>query len=274
MLYNAKCVEKTGDDMNEKEAKISVEHWINICIALLGVVLVAVGIIFFGNEKLSTIIISVGASLIASSIVAFLSSIYIQKYRRAKEISETWGIRSIEAKRATMNIRIDSCMSVAKKHYDIMAFGLKSLRDGNTKGVEELLEHGASIRILSVDPTCKALNDRDVQEKKKIGDTAYTIKQLAEWAEEYKKKYPSQFQIRFSKFLPSEFYCRVDNSIFVGPYQYGKDSQQLITLEYKNPGKAFSYYEEYFESLWADGEYCVLELSENDAESARKIKST
>ena len=154
-----------GEAMEQKE-KISVERLINTIIALVGVILVVIGVILSAKEKASTILISVGASLIASSIVAFLSSIYIQKYRRAKEISEIWGIRSIEEKRTIMNTRIDECTSKAKKHYDIMAFGLKSLRDGNAKGINDLLKRGASIRILSVNPACEALNDRDIQEKK------------------------------------------------------------------------------------------------------------
>lgn len=244
-----------GDNMEQKE-KISTERLINIIIALVGVILVIIGITFYANEKTSTILISVGASLIASSIVAFLSSIYIQKYRRAKEISEIWGIRSIEEKRTIMNTRIDECTNKAKKQYDIMAFGLKSLREGNPKGINDLLKRGASIRILSVDPECKALNDRDIQEKKTEGQTAYTIRQLIEWVEDLNKTYPGQIRIKFAKHLPSEFYCRVDDSIFVGPYQYGKDSQQLFTMEFKNPGKAFAYYEDYFDSLWKDKKYC------------------
>lgn len=240
----------------EQKEKISAEHWINIFIALVGIILVAVGIIYSRREKLSTILISVGASLIASSIVAFLSSIYIQKYRRAKEISEIWGIRSIEEKRTIMNTRIDECTSNAKKHYDIMAFGLKSLRDGNAKGINDLLKRGASIRILSVNPTCEALNDRDIQEKKTKGETAFTILQLIEWVGELNKTYPGKVEIKLAKHLPSEFYCRVDDSIFVGPYQYGKDSQQLITMEFRNPGKAFAYYEDYFDLLWKDKDYC------------------
>lgn len=247
--------------MDRKERKISTEHWINIIITLVGVVIVSVGIINSKNEKLSTILISVGASLIASAIVAFLSSIYIHKYRRAKEISEIWGIRSIEDKRTTMNIRIDECMSKAKKHYDIMAFGLKSLRDGNAKGIKGMLDQGVIIRILSVNPENKGLNDRDIQEKKKEGATAYSIFQLKEWAERLQKEYPDQLQIRFANYLPSEFYCRVDDAIFVGPYQYGIDSQQCITSEYKNPGKAFMYYENYFEDLWNDKDYCSDSLT-------------
>lgn len=242
--------------MERKESKISAERWINIVIALIGIILIAVGIIYFSTEKFSTIMISVGASLFASSVVAFLSSIYIQKYRRAKEISEIWGIRSIEEKRTIMNTRIDECTDKAKKHYDIMAFGLKSLRDGNAKGINNLLKRGASIRILSVNPNCKALSDRDIQEKKTEGQTAYTIGQLIDWVKELKKDYPDQIEIKLANHLPSEFYCRVDDSIFVGPYQYGKDSQQLITMEFKNPGKAFAYYKDYFDSLWENNDYC------------------
>lgn len=240
----------------EQKEKISIEHLINIIIALVGILLVIIGIVIFNREKASTILISVGASLIASSIVAFLSSIYIQKYRRAKEISEIWGIRSVEEKRTIMNTRIDECTSKAKKHYDIMAFGLKSLRDGNAKGINDLLKRGALIRILSVNPACEALNDRDIQEKKTKGQTAHTIRQLIEWVEDLKKTYPGQIEIKLANHLPSEFYCRVDNSIFIGPYQYGKDSQQLITMEFKSPGKAFAYYEDYFDSLWKDKDYC------------------
>lgn len=242
--------------MEQNESKISAEQWINLIIALIGVILLAVGIVFSNREKASTIMISVGASLIASSIVAFLSSIYIQKYRRAKEISEVWGICAVEEKRTIMNTRIDDCTNRAKKCYDIMAFGLKSLRDGNAKGIDDLLKRGASIRILSVDPKCEALKDRDIQEKKTVGQTAHTINQLIEWVEDLKKNYPGQIEIKLAKHLPSEFYCRVDNSIFVGPYQYGKDSQQLITMEFKKPGKAFMYYDDYFDSLWKDKDYC------------------
>ena len=98
----------------EQKEKISTEHLINAIIGLVGLILVIIGIMASANEKASTILISVGASLVASSIVAFLSSIYIQKYRRAKEISEIWGIRSIEEKRTIMNTRIDECTDTAK----------------------------------------------------------------------------------------------------------------------------------------------------------------
>ncbi len=240
----------------QEERKMSAENLVNLVIGLVGVVLVFLGVAYIKKLNFSTITISVGASLIASSIVAYLSSIYIQKYRRAKEISEIWGIYSMADKRATMNISIDQSMKKAKHHYDLIAYGLKSLRDGNSQGVLELLDRGAAIRIITVDPSVDALNERDEQEGKQTGSTALSIHQLKEWTETLNSKYPDKVQIRFARFLPSEFYCRVDDSIFVGPYQYGKESQQDITVEYRKPGKAFAYYEEYFESLWNNNEYC------------------
>lgn len=240
----------------QEERKMSAEHWINLVICFIGLILVLIGATLIKKQNLSTITISVGASLIASSIVAFLSSIYIHKYRRAKEISEVWGINSMADKRATMNIRIDECMSKAKHHYDLIAFGLKSLRDGNPQGVNELLKRGAEIRIITVDPKVEALNERDEQEGKQAGSTALSIQQLRDWTDDLNSKYPEKVQIRFANYLPNEFYCRVDDSIFVGPYQYGKESQQDITVEYRNPGKAFKYYEDYFDKLWKDNSYC------------------
>ena len=244
------------DYEKKKKDSVNAEFLINGIIALFGVVLVILGIFAtsFGTE-VDTVLVSVGASLIASAIVAYLSSIYIQKYRRAKEISEIWGIYSIEDKRATMNIKIDKQMEKANRHYDLIAFGLKSLREGNTPGVKNCLKRGASIRIISVDPDCELLKMRDRQEGKIEGSTAHSIRQLQIWADELNQKYPGKITVKYSKYLPNEFYCRVDDSIFVGPYQFGKESQQTITSEYRNPGKAFALYEAYFDDLWKNAEY-------------------
>ena len=47
----------------EQKEKISIEHLINIIIALVGLLLVIIGIVISSREKASTILISVGASL-------------------------------------------------------------------------------------------------------------------------------------------------------------------------------------------------------------------
>lgn len=180
----------------------------------------------------------------------------IQAYRREKGILQLWGLHSIERERATMNVRIDEQMKKAKHQYDLIAFGLKSLRKDNSEGVTACLKRGVMIRIISVDPESLLLSLRDEQENKVQGSTAHSIWQLQSWVDELNQQFPGRISVKHSRYLPSEFYCRVDDSIFVGPYQYGKESQQTITYEYRRPGKGFSLYEAYYDALWHDEQYC------------------
>ena len=56
-------------------------------------------------------------------------------------------------------------MKKAKRQYDLIAFGLKSLRKDNSEGVKACLRRGVMIRIISVDPESLLLSLRDEQEK-------------------------------------------------------------------------------------------------------------
>ncbi len=49
---------------------------------------------------------------------------------------------------------------------------------------------------------------------------------------------------------PLDLYFRVDNHVFIGPYLYGKTSQQTITYEFGKGGNGYTYYTKYFEDLW------------------------
>lgn len=247
--------------MNDSERILqnawSMERSVNVIISLMGIVLVLVGIfVFHDNQQIETIMVSVGTSIIASSIVAFLSSIYIKRYRNAKELAETWGIVSVEARRNLMNPRIDARLKETKHQYDFLAYGLKSLREDNAIEAENALKRGAKLRIITVDPNIEELKLRDQEENKIEGSTADSINKLIEWYYELKKKYPEQCELRIARFLPAWFYCREDDYVYVGPYQYGKDSQQVITTEYKRHGNGFDYYENYFEKVWNDLNYC------------------
>ena len=240
-----------------KYSSITIERLINIVIVLAGILIIIIGIANPNfDTTVETIFVSIGASMLASAIVSFFSSIYIQKYTHAKEISEIWGISSISDKRNVMNERIDAQIDKTRNQYDIIAFGLKSLREGYSEGVENCLKRGTHIRIITVNPNNPRLETRDKEEKKASGSTKLSIIQLAHWVDELNTKYHGQVQIRYSDTIPTEYYCREDNYIYVGPYQYGKESQQMITMEYRSPGKAFEYYDAYFQSLWDDTEYC------------------
>ena len=68
-----------NESINDKIGYTINERLINAIIGLLGVVLILVGILFSEllGSKWEAVIISVGASLVASAVVSYLSSIYI-----------------------------------------------------------------------------------------------------------------------------------------------------------------------------------------------------
>ena len=73
----------------------SKEYLTNLVILLVGIILILVGVMsanWIGTVA-ESVVISVGASLVASAIVSFLSSLYLFKRSLAKEVTETWGIR-------------------------------------------------------------------------------------------------------------------------------------------------------------------------------------
>lgn len=236
------------------------ERAINLIVVLLGTVFVILGILFIGKSKseISTILVSVGTSLIASAIVSYLSSIYIYNRRQGKELCELWGLESIIESRDRMNERVDEHLKEAKDTLDIIAYGLKSMRDSKDSMIRDRLAHGLKIRIITVDPSVEQLKQRDIDEGKIPGSTVDSIKQLCRWAYKLSKKKKGNVKIWFLKTLPTEVYFRVDDYIYVGPYQIGRESQRSITMEYydngKSNGKGFKYYQEYFEKVMEGAE--------------------
>ena len=251
MASNESLSERIGYSINER--------LINLVICLLGVVLVLLGIIFSESlgSKWEAVIISIGASLVASAVVSYLTSIYVYKRNRAKEITDDWGLTAINDNRAQMNKLIGQKLDKANDHLDIIAFGLKSFRESKRNVIAEKVKHGMSIRIITVDPRCEYLEQRDLDENKVIGSTKDSIVQLCRWIVELKKIGGDNVEVKFCQTLPTEVYFRVDDYIYTGPYQFGKESQRTITMEFRNPGEGFAYYKNYFDSLWSDNGFCA-----------------
>lgn len=251
MASNESFTEKMGYAVNER--------LINIIIGLLGIVSVFVGILFSDKlgDKWEAVIISVGASLIASAVVSYLSSIYVYKRKREKEITDNWGLISICDNRAQMNIQVAKRLDKAKDHLDIIAFGLKSFRESKRKLIADKVAHGMSIRIITVDPKCDLLKQKDLDEKKVVGSTSDSITQLCRWILELQELGGSKVEIRFCNTLPTELYFRVDDYVYAGPYQCGKESQRTITMEYRSRGEGYKYYRDYFDALWSDKSFCA-----------------
>ena len=68
------------------------------------------------------------------------------------------------------------------------------------------------------------------------------------------KKYKGKTEVRGYQCMTLDFYWRLDDDLYIGPYWYGIGSQQTITYRFKKGRKGFDIYEEYFENLWSNEE--------------------
>ncbi|MVO75745.1 hypothetical protein GOD97_13475 [Paeniclostridium sordellii] len=231
---------------------------INIIVLGLGIILILIAIVSTGNENIEQIFLSIGSSLIASSIVVFLSSRYLVNQNKLTEIIQEWKMTGIFETRADMNRSSNFYLENNKNNLDIVAFGLKSFRDSKKEIIKEKINRGMRIRILTLSPNSEFLKEREKVEKEIEGQIKNTIIQLAKWVEDLQQNqlYKGQVEIRYYDSIPIDFYFGLDEVVFVGPYMYGVQSQQTISYEFKRGGTGFNYYNEYFNKLWENNEFC------------------
>lgn len=234
--------------MDEKRYRIISEY-------LLQILLIAIGIIIIGfsfYEKISGKMFStlngVGVSLLLSGLLGIFMNVLFYRKEAKYQVCEEWKITNIYESRAIANKKIDACQELAKKHVDIIAFGLTSWRQSKEQLIDSMLKKGVRIRIITIDPDSDVLTRQDHYEGKAKGSTKETILQLREFFSKTEDR--EKVEIRYHNELPLDFYFRVDDHVFVGPYLFGKESQQLITYEFEMGGQGFDYYSQYFEDLW------------------------
>ncbi len=231
---------------------------INFIIFGIGFICLLVAVIVSDRETLRNILLSIGCSLIASSVVTFLTSKYLVRTTRVKKIIDFWGLEAIFETRQEMNRSTDIAFETLEKKLDIIAWGLKSFREAKGKIVSEKVKKGLKIRLLVPHPDSNYVQQREKDENEVPGQIRNTILHLQTWVKELQKKapQPDNIQIKYYNSLPEDFYFRVDDSIFVGPYLYGISSQQTISYEFGGTARGAAYYKEYFESLWANSDFC------------------
>ncbi|HCL56036.1 MAG TPA: hypothetical protein DHW82_03385 [Spirochaetia bacterium] len=236
---------------------------INSIVFLIGIVAILFSFLIPDiNQNLKNILISVGCSLVASSIVTYLSSKYILKHQNLKEIIQVWGLEGIYRTRQEMNRSCDFYMKDLKDELDIIAFGLKSFRDSQSAIIEEKVKKGLKIRILTIDPNSVFLKQREKEENEIEGQIKKTILDLIQWVNDLKEIAPDDKNIGLKKYdsLPLDFYFREDDRIYIGPYLYGISSQQTISFEFKSNSQGFEYYKNYFERLWNNENFSKKDL--------------
>jgi len=225
-----------------------------------GLVIIIVGLLviladIFWLKTSQNIWISIGCSLLASGIVILAQAILIDG--KKEDPLEEWGLEKIYETRAEKNKESDPELDKAKEQVDAIAFGLKSFRTKHTKKVEKILRKGVNIRILTMNPDKENifLKQREIEEQETEGQIRNSIEQLVTWANDLNLKgYKGKIEVKGYKCMTLDFYWRVDDDIYIGPYWYHVGSQQTITYKFHKGKKGFDTYKEYFESLWDDNE--------------------
>ena len=237
--------------MNEKYNLKSIITGLLIIIAGILVVLFD---IFYAKTDIN-LWVSIGCSLLASGIVILVTALLVE--RKKVDYLEDWGLEKIYETRAEKNKDSDPKLDKAKKQVDVVAFGLKSFREKHSKKVEKLLKRGINFRILTMDPgkTNIFLNQREKEENETEGQIRNSINKLVSWANQLNSRdYKGRIETKGYKCMTLDFYWRVDDDVYIGPYWYGVGSQQTITYKFNKGKKGFEIYTEYFDKLWDDEE--------------------
>ncbi len=200
---------------------------------------------------------SIGCSLIASGIVLFFTTIFID-YRKEYSIWNEWKLEKIFKARADKNKESDPKLEKHNiRQLDGICFGLKSFRSSRRNDMLASMHCGMNVRLLIMNPKGAFITQREKEENSFVGSISDSIESLVEWAKELNEQSTKgKIKIKYYNTMTLDFYWRMDDEMYIGPYMYNMESQQTITYKYIKGGRGFQLYSEYFESLWNDTNLC------------------
>lgn len=215
-------------------------------VLLVGIIVALLGFVF---PAAATILVSVGCSLIASAFVSLINNYLVERVK--EDPLAPWGFKYVFKDRQEMNKDCDVSMHrSAVSRIDAVGFGFRSYRESQSAFTEELLKKGVQFRILTMDPDSPFVEEREKEENQNPGQIAKTIRDLIAWADDMNAKgYDGRILVKGHSSMTQDFYWRVDDDVYFGPYWYGKDSQRTISYKFSG-GEGFRMYNKYFESLW------------------------
>lgn len=220
---------------------------VSLSVIIIGILLVLLDL--FIAKTSSNVWISIGCSLIASGMFLFLSTVLLE--RRKYDPLDDWKILKIYSTRAERNTEADPNIDQARYCIDGVAFGLSSFRTMYGGKIEHCLRKGINIRLLTMDPNGNYIKDREIEELTVEGSIKQTIDDLVSWADTLNcKNYKGKIVVKAYSCMTLDYYWRVDDELYIGPYWYGYKSSDTITYKFASGGKGFQHYSEYFESLW------------------------
>lgn len=202
----------------------------------------AAGIYFSKQNWLKEVFISVLASGIVTSVMSILTD------RIEINPLDQWCIKNVYQSRQIMNADCDEIIKKAKNQIDVVAFGLKHFRE--EVDVESMLKKGVKFRIITMNPESEFVRQREMEEGKDEGYIQESIYDLVKWADDLNRRtYRGKIEVKGYSCMTLDFYWRVDDTIFSGPYWYDYDSQATVSYSFGS-GRTFDIYSQYFEKLW------------------------
>lgn len=234
--------------------KNKVAELLNIVIGLLGIIIIAVGISLSEYSILMTILLSIGTSLVASSIVSWLNAKYLVKNENIKILLTKWQILSLYKTKAEMNVDSNEALESCKKSLDIIAEGMHNFILTQDVLLRRKIKSGVKIRIISCDNTAVLLErkkDESINGSYGDSDPGEYIRQLNDWIKNIRNDYPNcKIEIRYHSSYPSLSYMKADSTVFISPNLWLRPSQQSFALSFTEEGIGGKYFSGYFEELW------------------------
>lgn len=175
------------------------------------------------------------------------------------EVFKHWKLARIFRTRAEKNTESDPKLEHHKiKQLDGVSFGLSSFRSVREQDVLKSLNNGMQMRLIVMNPQSKFIIQRAVEENVPNNSIARSVLDLVDWAKRLNVLSTSgKIEIKYYNSMTLDFYWRVDDELYVGPYLYGVVSQQTITYKYVKGGRGFEMYSAYFETLWNNPVLCT-----------------
>ena len=249
-----------------KEKKFLTSLIAGLVVVIFGICSVLLDIFLLNTKQ--NLWISIGCSLIASGLVIVLTELFVDRVK--ENPLDVWGIKRIYQSRSKMNDDCDISLKKAKYKVDAVAFGLKSFRTEQDKLARDLLRRGVNFRIITMDPDSPFIAQREKEEKENEGQIKNTIIQLIQWADNLNRQgNKGKIIIKGYSCMTLDFYWRVDDDIYIGPYWYGLGSQQTISYKYTE-GSGFDMYSDYFDRLWNDQELLTTLTEVKESKSKTK----
>lgn len=251
---------------------------INILTGLVGIIILLCAIILKNkliiDDTIHTIMLSIGTSIIASSVVSWIGEKYLFESKRINDIIKIWKLYGFYETKAKMNIDSNECLENCSGAIDIIAEGMYNFLSAKSFLLEKLMENGVKIRIISCDNAVMLKRKSEDESFGKGGaDTEiWKILNLKHTVDSWKeKKY--QVELKFHSSYPAFSYLRIDSFIFVSPNLWMHPSQQTFAISFIQEGKGANYFKREFENLWRSQfvhDKCELANNEPDIEKDEK----